>query len=392
MAESTSKHRKPSDREEATVVDRISNLPESLLCHILSFLRTKEAVVTSILSSRWKTLWTLVPNLDLDDDKFVWESYGSYWEQSPDQDQDQDQLSFADVLSRIWVLRESNPLKTFRLHWRWECDPILVDRWVRTAIAHDLEELNLYLGLAQPFYLPCTLFSYAKTLLVLKLTGCNIFIDTPSSFLGFPSLKILHLEGVNSANQDSFSRLLSCCPVLQDLFLFIETNNCDGKKDCNFKIIVDTPSSFLGFPSLKILHLQGMNSANQDSFSRLLSCCPVLQDLFIQTNNCDGKKDCNFKIIVPTLKRLHLSIYLSHYQLEINAPALEYLYFEGILGKDVVLGNLNLSNLIKAVVHVKLLSQCVEDLEDTGNRALDFIRALHNVEALHLDTDTTEVI
>jgi hypothetical protein len=392
MAESTSKHRKPSDREEATVVDRISNLPESLLCHILSFLRTKEAVVTSILSSRWKTLWTLVPNLDLDDDKFGWKWYRSYWEQSPDQDQDQDQLSFADVLSRIWVLRESNPLKTFRLDWRWECDPILVDRWVRTAIAHDLEELNLYLCLAQPFYLPCTLFSYAKTLLVLKLTGCNIFIDTPSSFLGFPSLKILHLEGVNSANQDSFSRLLSCCPVLQDLSLFIETNNCDGKKDCNFKIIVDTPSSFLSFPSLKILHLEGVNSANQDSFSRLLSCCPVLQDLFIQTNNCDGKKDCNFKIIVPTLKRLHLSIYLSHYQLEINAPALEYLYFKGILGKDVVLGNLNLSNLIKAVVHVKLLSQCVEDLEDAGNRALDFIRAFHNVEALHLDTDTTEVI
>jgi hypothetical protein len=390
MAESTSKHRKPSDPEEATVVDRISNLPESLLCHILSFLRTKEAVVTSILSSRWKTLWTLVPNLDLDDDKLYWESYGLYWEQSPDQDQDQDQLSFADVLSRIWVLRESNPLKTFRLHWRCECDPILVDRWVRTAIAHDLEELNLYLCLAQPFYLPCTLFSYAKTLLVLKLTGCNIFIDTPSSFLGFPSLKILHIEGVNSANQDSFSRLLSCCPVLQDLF--IQTNNCDWKKDCNFKIIVDTPSSFLGFPSLKILHLHGVNSANQDPFSRLLSCCPVLQDLFIQTNYFDSKKDCNFKIIVPTLKRLHLSIYLSHYQLEINAPALEYLYFKGILGKDVVLGNLNLSNLVKAVVHVKLLSQCVEDLDDTGNRALDFIRALHNVEALHLDTDTTEVI
>ena len=47
--------------------DRLSNLPDSLLCHILSFLPTNEAVVTSILSSRWKTLWTLVPKIDFQD-------------------------------------------------------------------------------------------------------------------------------------------------------------------------------------------------------------------------------------------------------------------------------------------------------------------------------------
>ena len=58
--ESISKRQKP---EEA---DRISNLPNSLLCRILLFLTTKEGVVISILSSRWKTLWTLVPKLDFD--------------------------------------------------------------------------------------------------------------------------------------------------------------------------------------------------------------------------------------------------------------------------------------------------------------------------------------
>lgn len=52
--------------------DRISNLPDLLVSRILSFLTTKEAVATSILSSSWKTLWTVVPNLDLDEAEFEW--------------------------------------------------------------------------------------------------------------------------------------------------------------------------------------------------------------------------------------------------------------------------------------------------------------------------------
>ena len=45
----------------------IDNLPDPILQHILSYLSTKNAIRTSILSKRWKYLWTSIPKLDFDE-------------------------------------------------------------------------------------------------------------------------------------------------------------------------------------------------------------------------------------------------------------------------------------------------------------------------------------
>ncbi|KAK7251785.1 hypothetical protein RIF29_35304 [Crotalaria pallida] len=60
--------RRASPKEEK---DRISSLLDEVLCHILSFLPTKEAVVTSAVSKRWYPLWRSVTELDLSDEFFL---------------------------------------------------------------------------------------------------------------------------------------------------------------------------------------------------------------------------------------------------------------------------------------------------------------------------------
>ena len=80
----------------------------------------------------------------------------------------------------------------------------------------DLEELDLLITPPKPFNFPSTLYNYAKSLLVLKLKE-GIIVNPPP--FGFPSLKTLLLQRVRYANHDTFSKLLSCCPVLQNLYV-----------------------------------------------------------------------------------------------------------------------------------------------------------------------------
>ncbi|XP_028120745.1 F-box/LRR-repeat protein At4g14096-like [Camellia sinensis] len=69
-------HNSPSPTRHETLAnvdnngeDRISNLPESILCHILSKLPTKFAASTTILSTKWNNLFASIPNptIDIDD-------------------------------------------------------------------------------------------------------------------------------------------------------------------------------------------------------------------------------------------------------------------------------------------------------------------------------------
>ncbi|KAK6229460.1 hypothetical protein SCA6_018411 [Theobroma cacao] len=198
----SSKCQKLSDQE--TFLDRISQLPDVLLQHILSFLPTKEAMATSILSKRWLWLWTSVPVLDLEDSLFC-KSNGKL------------RTDFIRFVTEVLILNKVASLDKFRLKFHRVYPPSSVNTWLWAAAARGIQELDITIHEFSPLLkLPCALFT-AKTLHILKLTH-GIVLDVPGT-VSLPSLKVLHLALIKYASDASVSRLFAGCPVLQELLV-----------------------------------------------------------------------------------------------------------------------------------------------------------------------------
>ncbi|KAM5571940.1 F-box protein [Rosa sericea] len=193
---------------EAEAEDRISELPDAILCHILSFLPTTfYAVRTTILSTRWKNVWTSVPNLVFEDREFP-ERFEAF-------------MMFVD---RVFSLRNnsSNILK-FRFLGGSnveEEDVSRIDRWICTAVRGNVVELDLefYSGTFE-FKMPQSVF-ICKTLVTLRVESDCISYAPPSTSGLFPSLKLLDFTAFNDYST-SLVKLFPLCSVLEDLVIGI---------------------------------------------------------------------------------------------------------------------------------------------------------------------------
>lgn len=178
--------------------DRISALPDFVLWHILSFLPTKSAVATSVLSKRWRPLWYSLHTLDFDDETFP-----------PGSD-------FRHFVYSVFLSRNTTqPIRSFRLKLRnnssSRCDHYDINRFVYfvTQKAVKYLTLDLFGGTKLP---PCVFTT--KTLVVLKLKML-IVDDVP--YVKLPKLKTLHLNRLIFGRCEDINKLLSGCPVLEDL-------------------------------------------------------------------------------------------------------------------------------------------------------------------------------
>jgi hypothetical protein len=229
------KKQKLSEKDIDGNIKSLGSLPEEVLRHILSFLPTRDAIRTSVLSKRWEFLWVSIPNLDFERDT-------SYDRRLVEREL---LMNFVD---RALCLRDSSVIKRFTLCCDVLFDASRVCTWISTALSHNVQELNIDIrDFDVVFSLPSCLFT-CKTLTSLYLNMWSYILKLPTTIC-FSNLKILTIKDVTFSNEYLTQQLFSGLPVLEELKL----------EDCSWGDLKFVTIAARKLHSLSIFNMWGLH-------------------------------------------------------------------------------------------------------------------------------------
>ncbi|XP_024011690.1 F-box/FBD/LRR-repeat protein At5g56420 [Eutrema salsugineum] len=285
-------------------MDKVSQLPDDLLIKILSLVPTKNVIAMSILSKRWRSLWTLLPRLIFGEDDEDEEEHAEYnWA---------DQINLSQVVYTTLLLHKAQVLECFHLNITTICSASEIELWVRVAVDRFVRDLKIRFcngyGLIT---LPISLYR-SETLETLELRSVK-FLEVPSQF-SFPSLKRLRLLFVKYADEESFVRLISNCPVLEDLV--VET--CHNDNVATFTVNVPSLESLSIRHTLPYFGTEGdVFVVHYHSLKQLTINLDYIGDIKFIGNNMPKLVEanlvslsCHAKVLAsfPNIKRLFLCL------------------------------------------------------------------------------------
>ncbi|XP_019086392.1 PREDICTED: F-box/FBD/LRR-repeat protein At1g51370-like [Camelina sativa] len=173
--------------------DRISHLPDPLICEILYHLSTKDAVRTSVLSTRWRYLWQSVPGLDLGSTSFLKFD------------------AFVSFVERYFISHRESWIRKLRLSFysHGMCD---LASWIDAVTRRKIQHLEVDYNAYDNHKIPLSLYT-CETLVHLRL--CKVTLPN-AEFVNLPCLKIIHLRNIKYPNETTLQKLISGSPVLED--------------------------------------------------------------------------------------------------------------------------------------------------------------------------------
>ena len=239
-------------------------------------------------------------------------------------------------------LQGTAPLKRFSLHLTDYPDPVHVTVWILHALGRGVSDLTLRLS---EYPLPHEIF-VSKTLVRLKLgEGHDVTFSADVEDVFLPKLKILDIDSV-------------------------------------------------------VFEEEGVG------FARLLSGCPVLEELVLTNMGWENWEFCS--VSVTTLKRL--TIFLDDFDenpmsVWFDTPNLEYLEYSDNIAREYP--KVNFSSLVEAHIGLRLsedqsadadfseedgyFSEEYEEEKEMVGNATNFLLGLCNVQILYLSAKTLEV-
>lgn len=187
-----------------TEVDKIGNLPGHIIDKILSYLSLRDAVRTSIVSTKWRYKWVTLPYLVFDNQSVLVST----------QDQTLIKNKLVSIVDHVLLLH-NGPIHKFKLSHRDLQGVSDIDKWILFLSRGSVKEFILEIWKGHCYKLPSSLYSCQK-LVHLELFNCLLM--PPSSFIGFKSLKSLDLQHI-TMDQSAFEYMISSCPLLERLTL-----------------------------------------------------------------------------------------------------------------------------------------------------------------------------
>ncbi|XP_009606348.1 putative F-box/FBD/LRR-repeat protein At4g03220 [Nicotiana tomentosiformis] len=335
--------------------DRISDLPDAVLHHILFSLPIKSIAKTSVLSKRWRYLWYTFPDLDFTTIN-VPSSINSTPKVSPNSHKKlhttwSNIAGGADFIDQVLSLREKNSGIRF-LRFRANLSFSRLNSLIRGAVKHNVQELDVEVATNDYFNFPRSAIS-SDSLRVFKLKS------------KYPGFRLPPSSIMKNGFRNLFSLSLSCIimyeqPSLHDLF---------------------TDSSF---PLLKKLNLE-----NCSGLIYLHVSCRVLEELTLE--NCFQLE--HLDVTGPKLESLSVKScfdsYTSGTKVKVNGPRLKRIIWSSNTITDQSCLE-NLTSLIEALVGFFVL---LEDLSAMKLRSVnDFLSGLSHSHSLLLENQSVEIL